>query len=125
MMLKLSVLFLCLLVSACTLIYNTWATEPLDYIEFVSENNIDVEEVLKRSNEKYFCVGVEGEKSCYVRRTNLDKLEIKLYKTPEAIATDVGNVIYVTGYILVGAYLPNGFLDDNKINQIFDTYESD
>ena len=110
-----------LLISGCetTKLWNGSSDD--EYIKVVPRStNEDVEYALKERDRKYYCQALyastyPNDKVCYAKMTNEDKvknIQIKLLKTPEALALDTGNTIKVDGSValnmLIGSNIHKG-----------------
>lgn len=102
------ILFSLLLLYGCETT-KLWRGEPGDeYIKVVPQSvNDDVESALSDSGRKYYCQQLyastyPNDKICYAQLTAEDKvknIQIKLFKTPDALAVDAGQTIKVVGSV--------------------------
>lgn len=105
---KLIALCLALLLTGCETT-KLWRGEPADeFIKIVPTSpDEDVEAALQASGREHYCQTLyasthPNNKICYARLTAKDKLEkiqVKLLKTPEALAIDTGRTILVVGQV--------------------------
>jgi hypothetical protein len=91
-----------------------WNDESQDkYVEVLPQDKEDVEVALKASGKKYYCNKLYESrypdlKDCYVKVDD-DRFKAKLYQTPKAVVTDVGNTIIIIGEITLQLFAQGSF----------------
>jgi hypothetical protein len=80
------------------------------YVEVIpASGNEDIEAYVQATKQPYYCRILEegsgsGNKVCYVKpggKAFFKDIQLKLFKTPKAVATDVGTFIQVIGYFIL------------------------
>jgi hypothetical protein len=96
-----------------------WRGDPADeFIKIVpATSDENVETALKASGREYYCQDLyasthPNNKVCYARLTAEDKIkntQVKLLKTPEALALDAGHTIKVVGSVALNSIMLSGY----------------
>ena len=78
---------------------------PDQYFEVVPEyKGQDVVKYLNETGEDYYCKDVSNIKTCYLKsksKTRMEAVGAKIYKTPKALITDLGESILIIGYVVI------------------------
>ena len=64
----------------------------------------DVVKFLNETGEDYYCKNSNSENTCYLKsksKTKMKAIGAKLYKTPKALITDVGESMLIIGYVVL------------------------